>query len=89
VRKREPSEDGKRIRIMTSIWVFSDDNTVRMQLKMDDGEVYVPYSSYFSPGKVSVTVPCELKYHDVTFGKRPVKTVKTSWINYVFEDAKG
>ena len=56
---------------------------------MDDGEMYVPYSSYFNPEKISVTVPCELKYHDVKYGQRPTKTAKTSWINYVFEDAQG
>lgn len=74
---------------MTSIWAFSDDNTVRLQLTMDDGEMYVPYSSYFSPEKISVTVACELKYHDIKFGSRPVKTAKTTWVNYIFENAKG
>ncbi|KAF2680587.1 hypothetical protein K458DRAFT_434198 [Lentithecium fluviatile CBS 122367] len=86
VRKREAAADAKNdIRVMTSIWVFSDDNTVRMELKMADGEMYVPYSSYFNPEKVSVTVPCELKFHDVDFGKRVQSTAKTTWINYVFE----
>ena len=45
--------------------------------------------SYFNPEKISVTVPCELKYHDVKYGQRPTKTAKTSWINYVFEEAQG
>lgn len=88
VRKREPTESGK-ICVTTSIWVSSDDNAVRLQLKMDEGEVYVPYSSYFNQKKVSITVPCELIYHDVTFGRRPLKTTKTSWINYVFDDQEG
>ncbi|KAF2004457.1 hypothetical protein P154DRAFT_572117 [Amniculicola lignicola CBS 123094] len=90
VRKRE-REEGKNsgVRVITSIWVFSDDNTVRMELRMADGEMYVPYSSYFNAEKISVTVPCELKYHDVQFGTRPSKTAKTNWINYVFEDVKG
>ncbi|KAJ4302745.1 hypothetical protein N0V90_001635 [Kalmusia sp. IMI 367209] len=88
VRKREAAADAKQdIRMMTSIWVFSDDNTVRLELKMADGEMYVPYSSYFSPEKVSVTVPCELKFHDTKYGQRVLKTVKTNWINYVFESA--
>ncbi|KAF2114864.1 hypothetical protein BDV96DRAFT_86702 [Lophiotrema nucula] len=87
VRKREP--DGGKVRMMTSVWVFSDNNTVRMELKMEDGEMYVPYSSYFTPEKISVTVPCELKYHDVQYGIRPSKIARTRWINYVFDDPKG
>ena len=75
--------------MMTSVWVFSDDNTVRMELKMEDGEMYVPYSSYFTPEKISITVPCELKYHDVHYGIRPSKIARTRWINYVFDDPKG
>ncbi|KAF2795649.1 hypothetical protein K505DRAFT_239398 [Melanomma pulvis-pyrius CBS 109.77] len=90
VRKREPvAADGKTIRMMTSIWVFSDDNIVRLQLKLADGEMYVPYSSYFSPEKISMTVPCELKYHDVKYGTRLLKTAKTTWINYVFDTSQG
>lgn len=87
VRKREP--DGGKVRMMTSVWVFSDDNTIRMELKMEDGEMYVPYSSYFTPEKISITVPCELKYHDVQYGIRASKVARTRWINYVFEDSKG
>ncbi|KAF2261154.1 hypothetical protein CC78DRAFT_535871 [Lojkania enalia] len=88
VRKREPAQDNS-VRIMTSIWTFSDDNTIRMELKLAEGELYVPYSSYFSPEKVSMTVPCELKFHDVKFGSRPLRTAKTHWINYVFDDPQG
>lgn len=88
VRKREAMVDAKDdIRMMTSIWVFSDDNTVRLELKMVDGEMYIPYASYFSPEKVSVTVPCELKFHDVKYGQRVQKTAKTNWINYIFESS--
>jgi hypothetical protein len=88
VRKRESNPD-KSVNMMTSIWVFSDDNTVRMELKMADGEMYVPYSSYFTPEKISITVKCELKYHDVKYGSRPSKLARTHWINYIFEDEKG
>ncbi|KAF1974575.1 hypothetical protein BU23DRAFT_504997 [Bimuria novae-zelandiae CBS 107.79] len=89
VRKREPMPDAHDdIRIMTSIWVFSADNTVRLELKMVDGEMYVPYSSYFSPTKISITVPCELKFHDVRYGQRVQRSVKTNWINYVFDEAQ-
>lgn len=90
VRKREAPIDSKQdVKMMTSIWVFSDDNTVRLELKMADGEMYVPYSYYFAPEKVSVTVPCELKFHDVKYGQRVLKTAKTTWINYVFESNHG
>lgn len=90
VRKRETSgTDSKGIRMMTSVWVFSDDNIVRLQLKLADGEMYVPYSSYFNQEKISMTVPCELKYHDMKYGTRLLKSAKTSWINYVFKDTKG
>ncbi|KAF2868292.1 hypothetical protein BDV95DRAFT_630526 [Massariosphaeria phaeospora] len=88
VRKREPNSSGQDVRVMTSIWVFSDNNTVRLQLEMADGEMYVPYSSYFSPEKISITVPCELKYHDVRYGSRLLRTAKTSWVSYVFESVQ-
>jgi hypothetical protein len=90
VRKRESTgADGKAVHMMTSIWVFSDDNTVRLQLKLADGDMYVPYSSYFNQQKISITVPCELRYHGVKYGTRLEKSAKTNWINYVFEDTKG
>lgn len=89
VRKRVHEPETKSVRVVTSIWVFSDDNTVRMELRMDDEQMYIPYSSYFSPTKVSITVPCELKFHDVKHGNRPVKLAKTSWVNYVFDTPQG
>jgi hypothetical protein len=49
----------------------------------------VPYVSYFSPTKVSITVPCELKFHDVKLGNRPSKLAQTSWVNYVFDTSQG
>ena len=89
VRRREPTEDRKSVRMMTSIWVFADDNTIRMQLEMAEGDVYVPYSSYFNPEKISVTVACDLRFHGIEYGRRLEKTAKTGWINYVFEDGQG
>lgn len=89
VRKRVHDPETKDIRVVTSIWAFSDDNTVRMELRMDDSQMYIPYSSYFSPTKVSITVPCELKFHDVRHGNRLIKTANTSWVNYVFDTAQG
>jgi ferredoxin len=89
VRKREALPESRSLSLMTSVWVFSEDNTIRMQLKMEDGEVYLPYSSYFNPEKISLTVPCELRFHGVQWGERVEKSVKTDWVNYVFEDVKG
>jgi hypothetical protein len=89
VRKRVHDPETKSVRMITSIWAFSDDNTVRVELKMDDRQMYIPYSSYFSPAKVSITVPCELKFHDVKLGNRPAKLTKTSWVNYVFDTSQG
>ncbi|KAJ4366968.1 hypothetical protein N0V83_007498 [Neocucurbitaria cava] len=85
VRKRVQDPDTKSMRLITSIWAFSDDGTVRVELKMHDDQMFIPYSSYFSPNKVSITVPCELKFHDVKLGNRPAKIAKTSWVNYVFD----
>ncbi|KAH8733186.1 hypothetical protein GQ44DRAFT_721396 [Phaeosphaeriaceae sp. PMI808] len=89
VRKRVHDPETKMVRVVTSIWTFSDDNTIRMELRMDDEQMFIPYSSYFSPTKVSITVPCELKFHDVRHGNRPVKVAKTSWVNYVFDTPQG
>ncbi|KAL5121723.1 hypothetical protein ACEQ8H_000410 [Pleosporales sp. CAS-2024a] len=84
VRKRVHDPETRAVRVVTSIWVFSDDNTTRMELRMDDEQMYIPYSSYFSLEKVSITVPCELKFHHVQHGNRPAKLAKTTWVNYVF-----
>jgi hypothetical protein len=40
VRKRVHDSEMRAIRVVTSIWVFSDDNTVRMELRMDDEQMY-------------------------------------------------
>jgi hypothetical protein len=49
----------------------------------------VPYVGYFAPTKVSITVPCELKFHDVKLGNRPSKLAQTSWVNYIFDTSHG
>ncbi|KAF1942046.1 hypothetical protein EJ02DRAFT_503046 [Clathrospora elynae] len=85
VRKRMTDPETREVRVVTSIWAFSDDNTVRVELRMHDDQMYIPYSSYFSPSKVSINVPCELKFHDIKHGNRPVRIAKTSWVNYLFD----
>lgn len=89
VRKRITDSETKRVRVVTSIWVLSSDNNVRVELAMSDDLAYIPYSSYFSLEKVSMTVPCELKFHDVRYGNRLLRTARTSWINFIFADAAG
>ncbi|KAK3079180.1 hypothetical protein LTS18_005542, partial [Coniosporium uncinatum] len=85
VRRRDSLPDGA-LRFTTSIWAFSDDRQVRLQQKLADGAEIIPFSSYFNPEKISITVPAVLKFHDVTFGAASLKEAKTSWINYIFED---
>lgn len=89
VRKRVHDSETKSMRLITSIWAFSDDGAVRVELRMDDDQMYIPYSSYFSQCKVSITVPCQLKFHDVRYGNRPTKIGKTGWVNYVFDTPHG
>ncbi|KAI4608243.1 hypothetical protein J4E80_009253 [Alternaria sp. BMP 0032] len=85
VRKRVTDSETKAVRVVTSVWAFSDDNTTRVELRMEDDQMYIPYSSYFNPAKACITVLCELIFHDVKHGNRPVRIEKTSWVNYVFD----
>ncbi|PWO25154.1 UbiH, 2-polyprenyl-6-methoxyphenol hydroxylase, partial [Pyrenophora tritici-repentis] len=85
IRKRITDPESRIVRVVTSIWAFSDDNLTRVELRMEDDQMYIPYSSYFSPSKVSITMPCELKFHDIKHGNRPVHVARTSWVNYIFD----
>ncbi|KAF1985996.1 hypothetical protein K402DRAFT_421575 [Aulographum hederae CBS 113979] len=85
VRRRETLADGAQ-RFSTSIWTFSDDRQVRLQQKLADGLEIIPYSSYFSPQKIAISVLTELKFHDTTFGAATLSSAKTSWVNYLFPD---
>jgi hypothetical protein len=89
VRKRVTDPETRGVQVVMSVWAFSDDGTIRVELRMDDTQMYIPYSSYFSLNKVSITVPCELKFHDVRHGSRPCRIAKTSWVNYVFDTPQG
>ncbi|KAJ6281942.1 hypothetical protein J3E71DRAFT_381382 [Bipolaris maydis] len=85
VRKRITDAETRTVRVVISIWVFSDDTQVRMELRMQDEHMYIPYASYFSPAKVSITVPCELRFYDVVHAAGPARTAQTSWVNFVFD----
>lgn len=89
VRKRITSSPPQSVHMVTSIWALSDDNTVRMELRLEEAEMYIPYSSYFSPAKTSITVPCTLRFHDVKFGTRILRSARSSWVNFSFTDAQG
>src|ERR1700761_6342125 len=54
-----------------------------------DGESIIPFASYFEDEKISITFPTELIFHDISYGSEPLRSVKTSWTNYVFEDSIG
>ncbi|TKA82456.1 hypothetical protein B0A49_00056 [Cryomyces minteri] len=91
VRKVDSKSEGGVgvLRTTTSIWVFSEDHTIRLQQKLaDNNEELVPFSSYFQPSKVSLTVPATLRFHAPTFGAKPDHVAKTSRVNYVFADVR-
>ena len=87
VRKRITTPT-QSVHMETSIWALSDDNTVRVELRLEDKEMYIPYSSYFSPAKTSITVPCTLRFHDIKFGTRILRTARSSWVNFFLDDAR-
>lgn len=71
-------------RVLGDEYAIADsDNAVQ------DNTQYIPYSSYFSPEKISLTIPSEIKYHDIIHGSRPLQVTSTNWINYVVADAQG
>lgn len=89
VRKRVHDPETKSMLLVTSIWAFRDDGTARVELRIDNDQMLIPYSSYLSPSKVSITVPCQLIFHDLKTGSRPTKIARTSWVNYVFDTQQG
>ncbi|KAF2231912.1 hypothetical protein EV356DRAFT_535084 [Viridothelium virens] len=88
VRKRNTFND--TVRFTTSIWSIARDRSARMEQRIVDGDAIVPYSSFFSPEKVSVTIPTELRFHDAN-PKDPnaePRRISTTWVNYVFQDPR-
>lgn len=39
--------------------------------------------------KISLRVPTELRFHDLTLDSKPLSVAKTSWVNYCFDDERG
>ncbi|KIW09091.1 uncharacterized protein PV09_00036 [Verruconis gallopava] len=85
VRRRETYSNGEP-RFTTSIWAFSDDRTMRLQQSIPDGEELVPFPSYFQDEKISITIPTDLTFHSLTYGAPPIRTERSKWVNYIFED---
>ncbi|KAF2419008.1 hypothetical protein EJ08DRAFT_574105, partial [Tothia fuscella] len=85
VRHREQLPDGQDC-FTASIWAFSDDLSTRFQQKLPDEDHIIPFTSYFQDEKISITFPTEILFHDVVHGTPPLKSAKTSWVNYVLED---
>ena len=90
IRKRENREHGGT-RLATSIWVLSDDGSVRCQQKLSEREETVPYCSFFTPEKVSLAGATEdaltLRCHGANWSEVLEKEIKTGWVNYVFASA--
>ena len=56
---------------------------------VDERAEIIPFTSYFHANKVAITVPTELTHHSTIAGAKPIKTSKTTWVNYYFEDDDG
>ncbi|KAI9694238.1 MAG: hypothetical protein M1820_009096 [Bogoriella megaspora] len=78
------------IRFTTSIWAIAYNRSARMEQRLVDGDAIVPYSSFFNPEKVSVSIPTELRFHDAkpSDPNADPRKVSTSWVNYIFHDAR-
>lgn len=86
VRKKENLPHGG-LTYTTSIWTIADDFSVRAQQRLPDYPESVPWSSYFSPEKVSLSGDIILHHHGHTWGDPILTATKTNWINYIFEPA--
>lgn len=90
IRKRENREHGGT-KLATSIWVLSDDGKVRCQQKLSERAETIPYSSYFTPEKVSIagsfTDELALRCHGVNWSDPLEEEIRTGWINYIFASA--
>lgn len=56
---------------------------------VDENTEIIPYTSFFTTKKVSITFPTKVTHHDVIPGSAPLKTCETNWVNYHFEDEEG
>ncbi|KAJ4991702.1 hypothetical protein SVAN01_02817 [Stagonosporopsis vannaccii] len=85
VRKRITTPSTPHVRVATSIWALSTDNDVRLEIPLSPSSVHIPYSSYFSPVKVSLTTPSTLRFHSLAYGTRLLRSTHSSWVNFLFD----
>ena len=103
VRHKKVYQGGK-VTYCTNIWAFSDDLSVRFEQNrkspnydsgamlicaVDENAEIIPYTSFFTTKKVSITLRTKVIHHDVVPGSTPLKTADTNWVNYHFEDEEG
>lgn len=85
VRKRITTPSTPHVRVVTSIWALSTDNAVRLELPLSPSSPHIPYSSYFSPLKISLTTPSTLRFHSPAYGTRLLRSSHSSWVNFLFD----
>lgn len=91
IRKRENRELGGT-QLATSIWVLSDDGTVRCQQKLPELTDTIPYGSFFTPEKVSLAgssaTDLTLRCHGSKWSDGLEQEIHTGWVNYVLASAR-
>lgn len=64
----------------------STSNTFADALPVEDDVDIIPYTVWGKTDSVVLRIPTELLYHDLDLYDKPLRTVKTSWVNYHFKD---
>lgn len=87
IRKRENKEHGGT-KVVTSIWIMSDDGQVRLKQRLSETQETVPYCSYFEPMKVSLQADdykqdLNIEFHAGEWGHM-LSELKTNCVNYHF-----
>ena len=83
VRKKEFLPQGGTT-YATSIWTISSDFTNRVQQRLPEYD-FLPYQSFFSEEKVTLTIPTTLHYHAPVWGRHTTHTaLNTRLVNYYF-----
>lgn len=87
IRKRERRAHAGD-RLTTSVWILSEDGSVRCQQRLSEIFETVPYGSTFEQERVSIPATAagdhSLEFCGDTWDDDLVKTVRTNWINYAF-----
>lgn len=54
-----------------------------------DDEDVIPYTLWGKTERVVIKQDSLLRFHDTTFGSKPLETAKTRWVTYSFENDHG